>query len=126
MSGINSYILPSSNLIQMDLSNVAATANTNLVTAANNAYGVPYLTPSIQTGTIFTVYICVQSAVSLIVQRYVTGTATILPNEVFPVEVANQPNWHSFQVSGFEQISLSLSGNATITKLCVMEPRYVK
>jgi hypothetical protein len=126
MSGINSYVQPTANLVQIDLTNVSTAGNTNLVTAQNNAYGVPYLTNSIQAYTVFSVYICVDSAVSLIVQRYVVGIATILDQEVFPVETANQPAWHSFPVSQFERVSLMLSGPANITKLTVLEPKYVK
>jgi hypothetical protein len=122
---INQYILPTSNLIQIDLTNVVATGNTDLVTTQNNAYGVGYLTNSIQACTIFSVYICVSAAVSLVVKRYVTSTATILPAEVFPAEIANQPNWHSFPVSQFEQIQIQVSGNCQITKLVVMEPKNI-
>ena len=120
---INSYVPQKSNVLKLNITNTSyPTSNTNIVSSSNNAYGTPYMVMSLQKEvSVFNVYICVSAAVSLIVQRYIVSSAQT-GTETFPAETANQPNWHSFEVSDFEQIQLQLSGTCTIKKLTVFEP----
>jgi len=124
---INEYVQAANNTIRFSLVNFPATANTALVTTTNNPAGTAYISSTLQGtsgGSIFNVYLCLSAAVSLVVNRYVLSQAYI-SLETFPVEVAGQPNWHSLQVSPFDQINFQLSGPATINIMRVMEPKPV-
>lgn len=118
---INQYISPGSNTPLLDIFNVGVTANTNIVTTTNNPEATAYLTPFMQRSSVFSIYICLSAAASLVIKRTQTATNVTI-TETLAAEVANQPAWHSIQVSGFELINFQLSAPATILKLCVMEP----
>lgn len=124
---VNEYIQPTANTIKFDIAGIVTPGNVGLVTTQNNAYGTPYLSSSMQGtfgGSVFNVYLCLSTGVSLVVSRYVLSLA-YTSTETFAAETAGQPNWHSFQVSPFDQIQLMTSGSATINKLVVMEPKPV-
>jgi hypothetical protein len=103
---------------------LAVTATTNIVSSTMkttvNPYGLNYLQSTGQACSIFVVYISISAADSLIVTRLQTSTNNAI-TEQFAAEVANQPNWHAFEVSQYEQINLQLSGSCNILKLTVME-----
>lgn len=130
---INSALTAQGHVVQLDIFGpLAVTANTNIVSNAMpstiNPFGLNYLACFSQSGgqaspgaTAFVVYISVDSAASLIVTRLQTSTNNTI-TETFPVETANQPNWHSFEVSMYEQINLQMSANCNILKLTLWEP----
>jgi hypothetical protein len=119
------YVYPANNVKQLDIFGpLAVAATTNIVSSSLktvvNPYGKSYLQSTGQDCSVFVVYISISAADSLIVTRLQTSTNNTI-TEQFAAEVANQPNWHAFEVTQYEQINLQLSGSCNILKLCVME-----
>jgi hypothetical protein len=123
----NEYISSQSNVTYIDIFNLAVAANTNFITTSLpknclNLYGNAYVQsgPSSQQTAIFGIYIECSAAAVLSMSRYQISTTQTV-TAVWAAEVAQLPNFHSFELSPFEQVNFQMSEACTLNKFVVFE-----